>query len=139
MDVPAALERAEERRVLEERPVLDRFVHAHQVLVAPPEVVEDGRVRELDRISRAGRRAAPAVEDDERYEGIAARQTASKDSTSSDAPPTRAPSTAPWPMSSAALSGFTDPPYSTGTSRRPLTNACASWASSGVAVRPVPI
>jgi hypothetical protein len=35
-----------------------------------PEPVEDGRVGELDRIARPGRRDSPAVEDDERYEGI---------------------------------------------------------------------
>ena len=105
VDAVAALERrAEERRVLEERAVLDRLVHAHQVLVEDPagadrqvadlgvahlagrqadrlaggverrvrvlgpEPVEDGRVGELDGVARAGRRAAPAVEDDERYE-----------------------------------------------------------------------
>src|SRR5436189_3933792 len=146
VDVPAALERGEERGVLEEGPVLDRLVHPHQVLVepaagadrqvtdlgvphlagreprrlargldrrvrvAPPQVVEDGRVRQLDGVPRPRRRAAPAVEDDERYEGIAARQMASKESISSDAPPTSAPSTASRPSSSAALSGFTEPP-----------------------------
>src|SRR5207248_5529459 len=57
-----------------------------------PEPVEDRRVRELDRIARTRRCAAPAVEDDERYEwGAAARQIAANDSTSSDAPSTRAP------------------------------------------------
>ena len=37
-----------------------------------PEPVEDGRVGELDRIAGPGRRDSPAVEDDERYEGIRA-------------------------------------------------------------------
>src|SRR5437867_5655238 len=100
----AALERAPERLVLEDRPVIDRAGDAHQVLeedparpdrevtdlriphlagreahrlarglqrrvrVRTPEPVERGRLRELDRISGAGGRAAPAVEDDEDYE-----------------------------------------------------------------------
>ena len=146
VDVLAALERADERGVLEERAVLDRLVHAHQVLeehaagadrqvadlgvahlpgrqadrlagrlerrvrVLGPEPVEDGRVRELDRVPRPGRREAPPVEDDERYERVAARQIAANDSTSSEAPPTRAPSTSGWARSSAALSGLTEPP-----------------------------
>src|SRR5439155_15825460 len=44
----------------------------------PPEAVEDRRVRELDRVARTRRRAAPAVEDDERDDGywVAARQIA---------------------------------------------------------------
>src|SRR5205085_2561241 len=121
----------------------DRLAGRRDRLVGrgPPEPVEDRRRRELDSVPGAGRRAPPAVEDDERYERVAAaaRQIASKDSTSSDAPPTSAPSTSDWPRSSAAFSGLTEPPYSTGTSSRPLTNACASWASSGVAVFPVPI
>src|SRR5439155_20187744 len=81
------------------------------VRIGPPEPVEDRGVGELDRVPGPGRRAAPAVEDDERYERVAAaaRRIASKDSTSSDAPPTRAPSTSPWPRSSAALSGLTEP------------------------------
>src|SRR2546429_6455932 len=148
VDVPAALERGEERGVLEEGPVLDRLVHPHQVLVepaagadrqvtdlgvphlarreprrlargldrrvrvAPPQVVEDGRVRQLDGVPRPRRRAAPAVEDDERYErcGVAARQIAANGSTSSEAPPTRAPSMWRWAQSSPAFSGFTEPP-----------------------------
>ena len=66
-----------------------------RVRVALPQPVEDRRVRELDRVPRAGRGDAPAVEDDEDYEGIrsAIRHSASKDATSSDAPPTSAPST----------------------------------------------
>ena len=62
-----------------------------RVRVLAPEPVEDGRVGELHGIPRPGRRAAPAVEDDERYE--AASQIAAKDSTSREAPPTSAPST----------------------------------------------
>ena len=123
------LECADERRVLEERTVADRDVHALEILeqdptgadcemtdlgvahlalgqahgltrclqgrvrIAAPEPVEDRCLRELDRIARPGRRAAPTVEDDERYEVDAARQIAVKESGSSDAPPTRAPST----------------------------------------------
>ena len=80
------------------------------VWVLGPEAVEDGRVRQLDRVPRARRRAAPAVEDDERYEVGAARQIAVNDSTSSEAPPTRAPSTPGCARSSAALSGLSEPP-----------------------------
>src|SRR5690348_12441290 len=66
------------------------------VRVARPQRIEDGRLGELDRVPRPGRRAPPAVEDDERYERkrrVAVSQIAVNDSTSSDAPPTRAPST----------------------------------------------
>ncbi len=102
VDAAAAVERRNERPVLEERAVLDRLVHAHQVLVEPaartdrqvadlgvahlagwqagrlagrlqrrvrelvPEPVEDRRVGLLDRIPRARRRTAPAVEHDQR-------------------------------------------------------------------------
>ena len=59
-----------------------------------------------------GRRDSPAVEDDERYEGIraAVSHIALKESTSSDAPPTRAPSTSGCASSAPALSGLTEPP-----------------------------
>ena len=70
-----------------------------------------GVVGELDRVARARRGAAPAVEDDERYErDSAARQIVANDSTSSEAPPTSAPSTSGCAASSAALSGLTEPP-----------------------------
>ena len=75
-----------------------------------PEPVEDGRLRELDGIAGTARRAAPAVEDDERYEVDAARQIAAKESGSSEAPPTSAPSIEGWESSSAAFSGLTEPP-----------------------------
>src|SRR6266550_9041084 len=106
-----------------------------------PEAVEVRRVRQLDGVARTGRRKAPPVEDDERYEGMfaPARQIAMKDSRSSDAPPTSAPSTSGWLRRTAALSGLTEPPYSTGTSSIDLMNRCASCAISGVAVLPVPI
>ncbi len=146
VDVLAALERGDERRVLEERAVLDRLVHAHQVLeghasgadremsdlrvphlpgrkadrlpgglegrvrVLGPQAVEGRRVGELDRVPGPGRGEAPAVQDDERYEREAARQIAPNDSTSSEAPPTSAPSTAGSARISAAFSGLTDPP-----------------------------
>src|SRR5215213_5354237 len=80
------------------------------VRVLAPEAVEHRRPRELDRIAGARRRAAPAVEDDERYEVDAARQIAPKESGSSDAPPTSAPSIEDWERSSGAFSGFTEPP-----------------------------
>jgi len=143
------LERADESRVLEQRPVGDRPVHPLEVLVedaaradrqmadlgvahltgrqsdrltggrerrvrvARPERVEDRRLRELDRIPRPRGRAAPAVEDDERYEResrAAVSQIAVNDSTSSEAPPTRAPSTSGCASNSSAFSGFTEPP-----------------------------
>ncbi len=60
-----------------------------------PQAVENGRLGQLDRVAGTGRGDPPAVEDDERYEGIraAVSHIALKESTSSDAPPTRAPST----------------------------------------------
>ena len=144
------LERAVERRVLEERAVADRDVHALEILEEDParadremadlgvahlalrqpdrlarglqrrvrklapEPVEHRRPRELDRVARPRRRAAPAVEDDERYEVDAARQIAAKESGSSEAPPTRAPSIDDCESSSAAFSGLTEPPYRAG-------------------------
>ena len=83
-----------------------------RVRVAAPELVEDGCVRELDGVPRPRRRAAPAVEDDERYERIRAAdwQIAVKESTSRDAPPTSAPSTSGWDRISSAFSGLTEPP-----------------------------
>ena len=146
VDVLASLECPDERRVLEERAVLDRLVDAHQVLEehaaradrqvpdlgvahlavreadrlagrlerrvreVGPEPVEDRGVRELDRIPRPRLGYPPPIEDDERYERIAARQIEANDSTSSEAPPTRAPSTSGWASSSSALSGLTEPP-----------------------------
>src|SRR5215210_702167 len=110
-----------------------------RVRVLAPDAVEHRRPRELDRVSGTRRRAPPAVEDDERYEVDAARQIAAKESGSSDAPPTSAPSIEDRERSSAAFSGLTDPPYRTGRWSTPLMNACASSACSGVAVLPVPI
>src|SRR4029079_7402976 len=75
-----------------------------------PEPVEDRRPRELHGVAGTGRSAAPAVEDDERYEVNAARQSAAKESGSSEAPPTSAPSIEGWERSSAAFSGLTEPP-----------------------------
>ena len=149
-----ALEDAGERRVLEERAVLDRLVDPLEVLeehaaradrqmadlgvahlagrepdrlagrgqlrvrVLAPEPVEDGRLRELDRVPGPGRRDAPAVEDDERDERdghraatlAPAAQIAANDSSSSAAPPTSAPSTCGCASSSSAFSGLTEPP-----------------------------
>src|SRR5918996_12229 len=84
-----------------------------RVRVASPERVEDRGVGELDRVAGPGGRAPPPVEDDEGYERerrAAVSQIAVKESTSSDAPPTRAPSTSGWESSSSAFSGFTEPP-----------------------------
>ena len=65
------------------------------------------------------------------------------------APPTRAPSTSGCAMIAAMLDAFTDPPYWMRTAApasapnlpvsRARIAAQTSWASSGVAVRPVPI
>ena len=65
---------------------------------------------ELDRVARTGRRAAPPVQDDERYERTAVSQIAANESTSSEAPPTSAPSTFGCERSSSAFSGLTEPP-----------------------------
>ena len=84
-----------------------------RVRVARPEGVEHRRLGQLDPIPRAWGRAAPPVEDDERYERdsrAAVSQIAVNDSTSSEAPPTRAPSTSGCASSSSAFSGFTEPP-----------------------------
>ena len=81
-----------------------------RVRVLGPEPVEDRRLGELDRVPRARRRAAPAVEDDENYRLAAVRQIAVNDSTSSEAPPTSAPSTPSCESSSSAFSGLTEPP-----------------------------
>ena len=81
-----------------------------RVRILPPEPVEDGRTGQLDGVARPRRRTAPPVEDDERYEVEAARQIAAKESGSSEAPPTRAPSIDGWASRSAAFSGLTEPP-----------------------------
>src|SRR5688572_9682804 len=77
-----------------------------RVRIPPPEVVENRCLRKLDRVSGAGRRAAPAVQDHERYERerAAAAQILVKESTSSEAPPTSAPSTSAWPNIGSTLS-----------------------------------
>src|SRR5919106_3740277 len=75
------------------------------VRVAGPERVEDRGVGELHRVAGPGRRAPPSVENDEGYERkrrAAVSQIVVKESTSSDAPPTRAPSTSGWASSSSA-------------------------------------
>ncbi len=83
-----------------------------RVRIVLPQAVEDRRVGELDGIPGPGRGKAPAVQDHERYERerAAAWHMEANDSTSSDAPPTSAPSTSGCDMSSSALSGFTEPP-----------------------------
>src|SRR5262249_29903234 len=132
--------------VLEERAVLDRAVHPHQVLeedpsradremthlrvphlsgrepdrlprrlqgrvrVVGPDAVEHRGLGQVDGVARTRRCAAQTVEDAQRYELRAPLHIAVTDWTSSEAPPTRAPSTSGWPSSSAALSGLTEPP-----------------------------
>ena len=81
---------------------------------ALPERVEHRRPCELDGVPRAWRSDPPAVEDDEddgsHKESAPARQTASNDGKSSEAPPTSAPSTSGNPRRTSALSGLTEPP-----------------------------
>ena len=111
--------------------------------VALPERVEDRRVGQLDGVPGPRRSAAPAVEDDERYERerrAAVRQIAVKESTSREAPPTSAPSTSGCGQELLGVLGLDgaaveDPARSS----RLRMKACASWAVSGVAVLPVPI
>ena len=82
-----------------------------RVRKACPEIVEDRGLREFDGIARTFGREPPAVEDDEGYEREAAiRHRLEKEAGSSEAPPTSAPSTEGRDRSSAAFSGFTDPP-----------------------------
>ena len=91
------------------------------VRIALPEGVEDRRVGLRDRIARPGLGQPPTVEHDEadrRYRQVAHGRTACwaasmilvNASTSSDAPPTRAPSTSGRASSSAAVSALTLPP-----------------------------
>jgi len=56
VDAPAALECGDESGVLEERSVLDRLVHAHQVLVQPP-ARADRQVADLGVAHLAGRQS----------------------------------------------------------------------------------
>ena len=90
----------------------DRLARGLQARVRElgPEPVEHRGVRQLDCIARPGRRAAPPVQDDQRYEVAPERQIAMNESSSSEAPPTSAPSTLGWRRSSSALSGLTEPP-----------------------------
>ena len=80
-----------------------------------PEPVEDRRLGDRDRVAGAGLGDAPAVEDDQRDGGDgghypAASTIAANSAGSRLAPPTRAPSMSGWAISSAALSGLTEPP-----------------------------
>src|SRR6185437_15859958 len=123
------------------------------VRVLLPEPVEDRRAGQPDGVSRAFLGKPPTVQDDQADQPLAqpaaACRMAANSSTSRLAPPIRPPSTSGWTSRPAAFSGFIEPPYwmrtasaawSPWSSRiRPRMKACASWASSGVAVRPVPI
>src|SRR5262249_47257310 len=94
-----------------------------RVRIRGPELVEVRRLRLRDRVARAIRRQAPAVQDDQRQRGQgeawgaggrrahgAESTIAAKSRGSRLAPPTRAPSTSGCPTSSAAFSGLTEPP-----------------------------
>ena len=81
-----------------------------------PEAIEDGGRGKRDRVAWARLGHAPAIEDDQgrRGEGrigqAAASTIAAKSPGSRLAPPTSAPSTSGWAISSAALPGLTEPP-----------------------------
>ncbi len=91
------------------------------VRVGRPETVEDGGGSERDRVARPRLREPPAVQHHEARGGkassvrgllahAAAFTIAMKGSGFSEAPPTSAPSTSGSESSSAAFSGFTEPP-----------------------------
>src|SRR5205823_10799883 len=94
-----------------------------RVLVLVPQLVEDRRLGQLDRVAGAGRREAPAVEDHEADRGdrhrpwtgrpahAAASTIRANVAGSRLAPPTSAPSMSAWVRISPALSGVTLPPY----------------------------
>ena len=133
-----------------------------RVRVAGPELVEDRRRGLADRVARARRSQAPAVEHDQRQRGTgtaAARRGGSpaaprrrsprRSSGSRLAPPTRAPSMS---VRGEQLGGVVrlhgaaveDPDRLAGRLRRGRATsermkAIASAACSGVALRPVPI
>src|SRR5581483_6766890 len=127
---------------------------------AAPELVEHRRVGLADGVSGPRGREPEAVEDDQcqrRDRDLArpvrdahrqAAATAANSSGSRLAPPTSAPSIASGASTSAAFSGFTDPPYrirtaapaaSSRAAMRERMNAIASAACSGLALRPVPM
>ena len=95
-----------------------------RVRVALPELVEDRRLGQGDGVAGPGLGQPPAVEDHQARatgpadssgavgsaHGLAAAQIAGKSPGSSEAPPTRPPSISGCENSSAALSGFTEPP-----------------------------
>ena len=84
-----------------------------RVRVRRPEPVEDRRVGELDRVPRPRRGAAPAVEDDERYERerAAAWHIAANDvDVERRAADERAVDVRLGHAAPSALSGFTEPP-----------------------------
>ena len=82
-----------------------------RVRVRLPQPVEHGGVGERDGVPRPVRGEAPSVEDDEGdVHRRAASTIAAKLPASRLAPPTSAPSTSGSESSSAALSGFSDPP-----------------------------
>src|SRR5690606_4334390 len=80
--------------------------------------------------------------------GATARTMARKSAATSEAPPISPPSTSGCAHSGPALSGFTLPPCRIGRESAILASslaiwrrikACAAWACSGLAVRPVPM
>ena len=83
------------------------------VRVALEQSVEDGGVGLVDGVPGAGPGQPPPVENDQAAGGgahCAAETIAAKEAGSSEAPPTSAPSMSGIASSSAALSGFTEPP-----------------------------
>ncbi len=97
-----------------------------------------------------GGRAESRIASDQRAMCSGNRQICANSSASRLAPPTRAPSMSGWAMIAAMLAALTEPPYRMrtcvgGVLRRSVSASrsriapMTSWASSGVAVLPVPI
>ena len=79
-----------------------------------PQLVEDRRLRQRDRVAGPGLSEPPAIQhhqaDGRDSHARAASTIAANASGSSDAPPIRPPSTSGWARISAALSAFIEPP-----------------------------
>ena len=87
--------------------------HERRVRVLLPQLVEHGRVGQVDRVARPGLGEPPAVQHDEADTGKGHGTEAAISTNpfgSRLAPPTSAPSTSGWARISAALSGLTLPP-----------------------------
>src|SRR5690606_23232317 len=105
--------------------------------------VDDVEEQQHRKTLRSFARARPGTGQD-----ASALAMALKSAATSDAPPTRPPSTSACENRAAALSAFTLPPYRIGSKSAILAssdaiplrmNACTACTCSGVAVLPVPI